>query len=183
MSWIKKLFDWFMNLFWKKNIDMSVVGLQNAGKTTLMNTMAGEYDMDTMPTVGFNLRHLQKGGVNLNVWDLGGQKQFRESWEKYCRSSDVIVFVVDAADFANIDLARTELQQLLSWPSLEAIPLLVLGNKNDLEHALSEEQLIEQMQLKKITNRKIAVYSISAKRRINIDIALKWISELPKMKH
>ena len=183
MSWIKKMFDWFMSLFWKKNLEISVVGLQNAGKTTLMNAMSGDYDMDTMPTVGFNLRHMKKGNVNLNIWDLGGQKQFRESWEKYCRTSDVIIFVVDSADFANIDLARVELQQLLTWPSLEGIPLLILGNKNDLEHALTEEQLIEQMQLKKIIKRKIAVYSISAKKRVNIDIAIKWLSELPKIKH
>ena len=85
--------------------------------------------------------------------------------------------MVDSADFANIDLARVELQQLLSSPSL------VLGNKNDLENSLTEAQLIEQMQLKKIEKRKIAVYSISAKRRVNIDIALKWISEIPKIKH
>ena len=147
MELLKKAFSWIMSFFWKKNLEIAVVGLQNAGKTTLMNTMSGDYDMDTMPTVGFNLRHLQKGGIKLNIWDLGGQKQFRESWEKYCRTSDVIIFVVDSADFANIDLARTELQQLLSWPSLEGIPLLVLGNKNDLEHALTEDQIIEQMQV------------------------------------
>ena len=183
MSWLTKMFDWIKSLFWKKNLEISVVGLQNAGKTTLMNTFSGEYDMDTMSTIGFNLRHMKKGNVSLNVWDLSGQKYARESWEKYCRASDVIIFVVDSADFANIDLARVELQQLLAWPSLEGIPLLVLGNKNDLEHSLTEEQLIQQMQLQKIEKRKIAVYSISAKRRVNIDVALKWISELPKMKH
>ena len=136
-----------------------------------------------MPTVGFNLRHLKKGGVNLNIWDLGGQKQFRESWEKYCRTSDVIIFVVDAADFANIDIARLELHQLLSWPSLEGIPLLVLGNKNDLENALNEEKLAIQLQLAKFPNRKIAIYSISAKMRVNIEVPLRWISELPKRAH
>jgi len=177
------MIEWIKSLFWKKDLVISVVGLQNAGKTTLMNAMSGDADMDTMPTVGFNLRHMKKGGVNLNIWDLGGQKQFRESWETYCRGSDVIIFIVDSADFPNIDLARVELQQLLAWPSLESIPLLVLGNKNDLEHALTEEQLIEQMQLKKISKRKIAVYSISAKKQINIDVAIKWLSELPKMKH
>ena len=183
MSWIKKVFDWVMSFFWKKDLDISVVGLQNAGKTTLMNAISGDYDMDTMPTVGFNLRHMQKGKVNLNIWDLGGQKQFRESWEKYCRTSDVIIFVVDSADFANIDLARKEMHDLLACPSLEGIPLLVLGNKNDLEHARTEEQLIEQLQLKKIEKRKIAIYSISAKQRVNIDVAMKWLSELPKIKH
>ena len=183
MSWVKKLLDWFMSLFWKKNLEISVIGLQNAGKSTLINTMSGDFDMETMPTVGFNLRHLKKGGVNLNIWDLGGQKQFRESWEKYCRTSDVIMFVVDSADFANVDIARFELQQLLASPALEGIPLLVLGNKNDLENALPEDKLATQLQLDKLANRKIAVFSISAKMRVNIDVPLRWISELPKRAH
>ncbi|MDR3549452.1 MAG: ADP-ribosylation factor-like protein, partial [Candidatus Pacebacteria bacterium] len=183
MSWIiKKIFDWVLGLFWKKRLDLSVVGLQNAGKTTLVNTMSGEYDQDTISTIGFNMRQLKKGNVNLKIWDLGGQKQFRDSWETYCRTSDVMVFVVDSTDFAGIDTAREELHQLVSWPSLEGIPLLVLGNKNDLEHALSEEQLIVQLQLAKIKGRKIAVYSISAKKRVNIEIAVTWIGKQPKRK-
>eukprot|EP00831_Metopus_contortus_P066419 TRINITY_DN5926_c0_g1_i1.p3 TRINITY_DN5926_c0_g1~~TRINITY_DN5926_c0_g1_i1.p3 ORF type:complete len:133 (+),score=12.38 TRINITY_DN5926_c0_g1_i1:386-784(+) len=79
-------------------------------------------------------------------------------------------------------MARMELASLLSWPSLAGIPLLLLGNKNDLDHALTEDQLISQMQLARFEKRKIAVYSISAKKMVNIDVALKWLSELPKRK-
>ena len=61
---------------------------------------------------------------------------------KYCRGSDVIIFVMDAADQGNIDIAKTQLHQLLSWPSLEGIPLILLGNKNDIEGSLGEEDLI-----------------------------------------
>ena len=183
MSWIKKIFDWIFSLFWKKSIELTVIGLQNAGKTMLVNAMAGVYDEETISTVGFNLRQLKKGKVSLKIWDLGGHKLFRESWETYCRAADVMVFVVDSVDFANIDVARKELHQLVSWPSLEGIPLLVLGNKNDLEHALTEEQLITQLELSKVKGRKIAVYSISAKKRVNLEIAINWISALPKRKH
>lgn len=73
----------------------------------------------------------------MKVWDLGGQPRFRDSWEKYCRGVDAIVYVVDAADFGNIDVARTQLHELISWPSLTGIPVLVLANKNDLPGALN----------------------------------------------
>ena len=49
---------------------------------------------------------MKKGNVSMNVWDLGGQDRFRDSWEKYCRSSDVIVYVVDSVDLGAMDEAR-----------------------------------------------------------------------------
>ena len=84
-----------------------IVGLSNAGKSTVTSTMAsGQYDEDSIPTIGFNFRRLKKGNVSMNVWDLGGQDRFRDSWEKYCRSSDVIVYVVDSVDLGAMDEAR-----------------------------------------------------------------------------
>ena len=91
--------------------------------------------------------------MSFNVWDLGGQERFRESWEKYCRQSDVMLFVVDSIDLSVMEEARTNLHQLLDWPSLEGIPLLILGNKNDIDGALTEEELIEELALRKIQNR------------------------------
>ena len=86
----------------------------------------------------------------MNVWDLGGQVRFRESWEKYCRTSDVIIFVVDSVDLGNMDEARKQLKELLDYPSLEGIPLLLLGTKNDIEGALTEEELIEELNLRRV---------------------------------
>ncbi len=114
----------------------------------------------------------------MRMWDLGGQPKFRESWEKYCRGTDCIVFVVDSVDISSLEAARQELHQLLQWPSLESIPLLVLGNKNDLDGALTEEEMIEEMNLRTIQKRKIACFSISAKDMVNIDITIKWLTSL-----
>ena len=61
---------------------------------------------DTIPTIGFNNRQLKKGKVSLNLWDLGGQPRYRESWEKFCRTADVISYVGDAADLGNLDITR-----------------------------------------------------------------------------
>ena len=118
----------------------------------------------------------------MRMWDLGGQPKFRESWEKYCRGTDCIVFVVDSVDISNLEAARQELHQLLQWPSLESIPLLVLGNKNDLDGALTEEEMIEEMNLRTIQKRKIACFSISAKDMVNIDITIKWLTSLQTSK-
>ena len=77
------------------------------------------------------MRNIKKGGVQIKMWDLGGQPRFRESWEKYCRGADGIVFVVDSSEKEMMEQSKIQLQHLLEFKSLEGIPVLVLGNKND----------------------------------------------------
>ena len=78
------------------------------------------------------------------------QARFRSMWERYCRGVQAIVFVIDAADTDLLEQARNELQELLKKPSLQGIPLLVLGNKNDIAGALSTGELIDRLNLKVI---------------------------------
>ena len=108
-----------------------------------------------IPTVGFNMRKVTKGKVTIKLWDLGGQPRFRSMWERYCRGVHAIVYVVDSADPDNIAVSKTELHDLLAKPALERIPVLVLGNKNDLPEALSVDELIEKLNLKALTNREV----------------------------
>ena len=162
-------------------MELSIIGLQNAGKTTFVNILStSEFDEDTIPTIGFNRRHIKKGGIELRLWDLGGSSKFRESWEKYCRDVDLIIFIVDSADHGNLEVARVQLHKLLSWPSLSNISLLVLGNKNDLYGALNEEELISVLDLQSIAGRSVACYSVSAKNQNNIDTVIRYMTSLPK---
>lgn len=181
MAFFKKIIDWVSSFFWSRELELSIVGLQNAGKSTLVNTLStGKFEEDTIPTIGFNYRTMKKGKVQIKLWDLGGQARFRDSWEKYCRDADAIVYVVDGSDATNMEAAKTQLHQLLSWPSLAGIPLLVLGNKNDLPGCLKEEELVKTLDLPSIKDRKVCCYSVSAKNSVNMDITMKWLSELPK---
>lgn len=129
-------------------MELSLVGLQNAGKTSLVNVLTtGSFAEDMMPTVGFNMRKVTRGGITIKLWDLGGQTRFRSMWERYCRGVQAIVFVVDSGDLEGLEAARDELHELLSKPSLSGIPLLILGNKNDLPEALSVADLTQKLEL------------------------------------
>lgn len=96
-------------------------------------------------------------------------------WERYCRGVNAIIFVLDSADADKFDAAKTELHNLLQKPQLTNIPLLVLGNKNDLPNALTVEQVIDRMDLKSVRNREVSCYSISSKNQVNIDLTLQWL--------
>ena len=133
--------------------------------------------MPSPPLYLSSLTQITKGGVTIKMWDLGGQARFRSMWERYARGVQAIVFVVDSADLDGIDAARQELHDLLSKPSLTGIPLLVLGNKNDLSEALSGNELISQLDLRAagLRDREVCLYSISCKRQKNIDVTLEWL--------
>eukprot|EP00794_Sanderia_malayensis_P005930 gene5930-6616_t len=126
-------------------MELTLVGLQYSGKTTLVNVIAsGQFSEDMIPTVGFNMRKVTKGNVTIKLWDIGGQPRFRSMWERYCRGVNCIVYMVDAADHDKLEQTKSELHSLLEKPQLIGIPVLVLGNKKDLPNALTEKELIEK---------------------------------------
>jgi len=175
-KFVDGIVNWFRSLFWKQEMELTLVGLQNSGKTTLVNVLAsGQFSEDMIPTVGFNMKKITKGNVTIKLWDIGGQPRFRSMWERYCRGVNAILFVVDAADPEKFEATKKELHDLLSKPPLASIPLLVLGNKNDLPAAIGVEEIISKLDLKSITGREVCCYSISAKNSVNIDITLEWL--------
>jgi ADP-ribosylation factor-like protein 8 len=141
-----QFFSWIQSLFWNQEMEIAVLGLAGAGKSSFVNAItSGNFEENVMPTVGFQMSKVQKGKVTIKVWDMGGQKKFRGMWERYCRGVEVIVFVVDANEQKSFQLAKKELKALLQKPTLNGIPLLTLLNKNDLKTAVQPELIIKDL--------------------------------------
>uniref|UniRef100_A0A3Q3J0B3 ADP-ribosylation factor-like 8Bb n=1 Tax=Monopterus albus TaxID=43700 RepID=A0A3Q3J0B3_MONAL len=172
LALINRLLDWFRSLFWKEEMELTLVGLQYSGKTTFVNVIAsGQFSEDMIPTVGFNMRKVTKGNVTIKIWDIGGQPRFRSMWERYCRGVNAIVYMVDAADREKIEASRNELHNLLDKPQLQGIPV-----RSQL-YSLDQKLV---MNLSAIQDREICCYSVSCKEKDNIDITLQWLIQHSK---
>ena len=164
-----------LDAFYNKKLEVVLVGLENSGKTTLLNVLAAGRPVETCPTIGLNVKLVRKGGVQMKCWDIGGQAQYRSEWGRYTRGCDVIIYVVDANALDSIPLARKELHRLLEDRELATTPLLVIANKIDLDPHISEPDLIRELNLDYITENPWIVIPVSALKVINIDQVLSWL--------
>ena len=169
------IFTKLLDAFYNKKLEVVLVGLENSGKTTLLNVLAAGSPVETCPTIGLNVKLVRKGGVQMKCWDIGGQAQYRSEWGRYTRGCDVIIYVVDANALDSIPLARKELHRLLEDRELATTPLLVIANKIDLDPHISEPDLIRELNLDYITENPWIVIPVSALKVINIDQVLSWL--------
>lgn len=148
----------------------------NSGKTTLLSVLASGEPVETVPTIGLNVKVFKKGKVNMKCWDIGGQEQYRSEWSRYTKGCDVVLYVVDAADATRLPTAKRELHKLLDDGSIGTTPMLVLANKVDLPEHVGESELIEQLQLNYVMETPWMVLPISALRITNIDQVVEWLT-------
>jgi ADP-ribosylation factor-like protein 2 len=132
----------------EKEVRVLVLGLDNAGKTTVIKKFCGEDISTISPTLGFQIQTLEYRGFRLNVWDVGGQKTIRSYWRNYFEQTDGLIWVVDSADRRRLRDCRDELAALLGQEKLAGATILVLANKQDLAGALSCDELAEALDLR-----------------------------------
>eukprot|EP00998_Keelungia_sp_KM082_P009863 NODE_6054_length_660_cov_53.148218_g6031_i0.p1 GENE.NODE_6054_length_660_cov_53.148218_g6031_i0~~NODE_6054_length_660_cov_53.148218_g6031_i0.p1 ORF type:complete len:180 (+),score=60.12 NODE_6054_length_660_cov_53.148218_g6031_i0:79-618(+) len=154
---------------------MIFLGLDNAGKTTLLKQLAQEDITQISPTQGFNIKSIEKDGFKLNVWDIGGQKAIRTYWNNYFDNVDAMVYVVDSADQKRVEEAGQELATLLEEEKLRGCPVLVLANKQDLPNAATPATVSDALQLTDQRDRKWQIHGCSAKTGENVQESLEWI--------
>lgn len=162
-------------LFFSKKLEVVLVGLENSGKTTFCNYLSQGKFIEEPPTVGLNVKIMQKGGVTCKIWDIGGQARYRSEWSRYTKGCDVIAFVIDTQEPKSLAVAKKELHQLLEDRELAKTPLLVLANKIDLGPKMSENELIRGLNLDYITDNPWVVIPISAKDGTHVDKALEFL--------
>ncbi|KAJ1650130.1 Arf GTPase arl1, partial [Dispira simplex] len=139
-----------------------ILGLDGAGKTTILYRLQLGEVVSTIPTIGFNVETVTYKNVKFQVWDLGGQTSIRPYWRCYYANTDAIIYVVDSADRDRIGTSRDELISMLEEEELRDAILLVFANKQDQPNAMSPAEVSESLGLSRLRDRQWAIYKTSA---------------------
>ena len=158
------------------------MGLDNAGKTTILKALMGETCTNLPPTKGFGPQKFQFNEVTFSVRDLGGQKSIRSLWENYYQQSDLLIYVIDSSDSYRLEETGNELYSILQQPELSGIPILIYANKQDLNLSLSPDEIIESLNLTRIVDRKWTIVACSALTKQGLISGLTWATKCIKRK-
>ncbi|KAF2756898.1 ADP-ribosylation factor-like protein-like protein 2 [Pseudovirgaria hyperparasitica] len=158
-----------------KEMRILMLGLDNAGKTTIVKRIMNE-DVNTVsPTLGFIIKTIEYDGYKLNIWDVGGQKTLRTYWKNYFEKTDTLIWVVDATDRERMEDCATELKGLLQEERLTGASLLVFKNKSDVPGAMTEDEVRESLQLDSIHTHTWNIMACSAITGLNLKEGLEWV--------
>lgn len=127
-----------------------MLGLDSAGKTTILYRLKLNQTVTTIPTIGFNVETVEPlKNVSFTVWDVASQDKIRPLWRHYFPNTDGLLFVVDSTDLERFPEARYELMAIVQDEYMHGVPFVVLANKQDLPGACSSSELIEKLDLPK----------------------------------
>ena len=159
----------------QKRYKITIIGLDNAGKTTALYRLLNGTTVNTQPTVGSNVETIERQNVRLQCWDLAGQTAFRSGWTTFFNETNAILFIVDSSDRARLGEARNELFRVLDDESTKGCCILVLANKQDIPDCLSLSAVTEGLQLAEIKDHEWSILPSCSLTGQGLEEAVAWL--------
>ncbi|TDH09659.1 hypothetical protein EPR50_G00089790 [Perca flavescens] len=154
-----------------------MVGLDAAGKTTILYKLKLGEIVTTIPTIGFNVETVEYKNISFTVWDVGGQDKIRPLWRHYFQNTQGLIFVVDSNDRERVAESAEELTKMLTEDELKDAVLLVFANKQDLPNALTVSELTDKLGLHALRNKTWHIQSTCATQGSGLYEGLDWLSK------
>jgi len=161
----------------KKEMRILMVGLDAAGKTTILYKLKLGEVVTTIPTIGFNVETVEYKNISFTVWDVGGQDKIRPLWRHYFQNTQGLIFVVDSNDRERVAESSEELTKMLNEDELKDAVLLVFANKQDLPNALSVSELTDKLGLQSLRHKTWHIESTCATQGTGLYEGLDWLSK------
>ncbi|XP_061763778.1 E3 ubiquitin-protein ligase TRIM23 isoform X2 [Nerophis ophidion] len=161
----------------KMEIRVVTLGLDGAGKTTILFKLKQDEFMQPIPTIGFNVETVEYKNLKFTIWDVGGKHKLRPLWKHYYLNTQAVVFVVDSGHRDRLMEAHGELAKLLTEKELRDALLLIFANKQDVPGVVSVEEMTELLGLHKLCcGRSWHVQGCDARSGVGLHEGLDWLS-------
>ncbi|KAK8836445.1 hypothetical protein M9Y10_037703 [Tritrichomonas musculus] len=152
-------------------------GLDSVGKTTLLYRIKSNESINATPTLGFNVEEIKYNGLDLILWDIGGQSRTRVLWDHFCHNCQAIIYVIDSSDIERLDEVKKQLFDVLKKELLRDSILLIYANKQDLPNALKTDELIDRLELKSISDREWKIQGACSLTGEGLHEGFDWLSQ------
>ncbi|XP_035258908.1 ADP-ribosylation factor-like protein 5B [Anguilla anguilla] len=169
------LFAKLMTVFGDRQHKVIIVGLDNAGKTTILYQFLAKEAVHTSPTVGSNVEEISVRKTRFLVWDIGGQESLRASWNSYYCDTEIVILVVDSTDRERLTLTREELHRMLAHEDLQNAAVLVLANKQDVKDSMTAAEISQCLTLSSITGHPWHIQACCALTGEGLPASLDWM--------
>ncbi|CAJ1452541.1 unnamed protein product [Effrenium voratum] len=166
----------WQRLIGKTEMRILMVGLDAAGKTTILYKLKLGEVVTTIPTIGFNVETVEYKNLSFTVWDVGGQDKIRPLWRHYYQGTNGLIYVVDSNDRDRIEDSREELNKMLNEDEMRDAVLLVFANKQDLPNAMTAAEITEKLGLHQLRSRQWFIQSACATTGDGLYEGLDWLS-------
>ena len=153
-----------------------MVGLDAAGKTTILYKFKLGEVVTTIPTIGFNVETVEYKNISFTMWDVGGQDRIRPLWRHYFQGTNGLIFVVDSNDRDRAEDAREELHKMLNEEEMREAVVLVFANKQDLPNSMPAAEITEKLGLSALRNRQWFIQSACATTGDGLYEGIDWMS-------
>ncbi|XP_036820475.1 ADP-ribosylation factor-like protein 6 isoform X2 [Oncorhynchus mykiss] len=181
----------------KKEVNVLCLGLDNSGKTTIINQLkptnqslfgplsddwkhvSQTQTQDIVPTIGFNIEKFKSSSLSFTVFDMSGQSRYRNLWEHYYKESHAIIFVIDSGDKLRMVVAKEELDTLLNHQDIRSrrLPVLFFANKSDLREAMSLVKVSQLLCLENIKDKPWHICASNAVKGEGLMEGVDWLQE------
>ena len=169
-----KILDFFSRS--RNKFKIIILGIQNAGKTTILYRLSIGQLVKTTPTIGSNVEEISYNNVKLQAWDLGGQESSRSVWDIYFTNTDAIIYVIDTND-ETYDDSKEQFYKLLKNETLRNVVILIYANKQDLPGAKNVGDIIKIYGLDNIKDHIWHIQPCSAQTGEGLITGMKWLSD------
>jgi len=171
--WVSKIKSLFGG---KTDQRIVMLGLDAAGKTTILYKLQLGDVIASIPTIGFNVETIEYKNLKMTMWDVGGQHRIRPLWRHYFQNTDAMIYVIDSADRERIEEAREELYKCLEDELLRNVPVLVFANKADMPKAMQAKEIVAELGLAKMRREWHVQESVAVKGE-GLYEGLDWLSK------
>lgn len=170
------LFTRLWSLFTNEEHKVIIVGLDNAGKTTILYQFLMNEVVHTSPTIGSNVEEVIWKNIHFLMWDIGGQETLRSAWNTYYSNAQFVILVVDSTDRERLSITKEELCKMLNHEDLRKAAMLIFANKQDVKGSMSAAEISQHLNLTSIKDHPWHIQGCCALTGEGLYQGLEWIT-------